>query len=83
MQRRQPVAACNIQTDASGDVRSGAKTTELLGSIAVPIFDAEAAVGALGIANRYDRTFTNAETALLIDLEHGLGKRRECQHFAN
>ena len=37
-QRREPVDACNIQTDTSGDVRPGARATALSGAIVVPIF---------------------------------------------
>jgi len=37
VERRQPVNACNIQTDGSGDVRPGARATGLQGSIVVPI----------------------------------------------
>lgn len=67
VQRGQPVDACNIQTDASGDVKPGARATGMEGAIVVPIFDGGTAVGALGIANRASRTFSAAETALLID----------------
>ena len=65
VERNQPVNACNIQTDTSGDVRSGARATGLQGAIVVPINRGDAAVGALGIANRQERTFTEAEIALL------------------
>lgn len=67
VERAQPVDACNIQTDTSGDVRPGAKATGLAGSIVVPIFDGEKVVGALGIANRSERTFTDAEIGQLLD----------------
>jgi L-methionine (R)-S-oxide reductase len=66
VERREPVSACNIQTDASGDVRPGAKATGLQGSIVVPILRDDVAVGALGIASRQERTFTDAEAALLL-----------------
>jgi L-methionine (R)-S-oxide reductase len=66
VQRRQPVNACNIQTDTSGDVRPGAKATNLQGSIVVPIMRGDAAIGALGIANHRERTFTDEEAALLL-----------------
>jgi signal transduction protein with GAF and PtsI domain len=36
------------------------------GAIVVPVLKGEEAVGALGIANRSERTFTEAETAELI-----------------
>lgn len=67
VERAAPVNACNIQTDTSGDVRPGAKATGLAGSIVVPIFDGEVVVGALGVANRSERTFADAEIARLID----------------
>jgi signal transduction protein with GAF and PtsI domain len=66
VERREPVNACNIQTDASGDVRPGARATGLAGAIVVPIFLGEDVVGALGVANRGERTFTEAEIADLI-----------------
>ncbi|HWK39061.1 MAG TPA: GAF domain-containing protein [Hyphomicrobium sp.] len=67
VERAQPVDACNIQTDTSGDVRPGAKATGLAGSIVVPIFDGETVVGALGVANRSERVFAANEIALLMD----------------
>ena len=66
VERRRPVDACNIQTDASGDVRPGAKATGLEGAIVVPIFSGEDVTGALGIANRRERTFTAEEQGELI-----------------
>lgn len=67
VERAKPVDACNIQTDTSGDVRPGAKATGLAGSIVVPIFDGDRVVGALGIANRAARTFTEDEIARLLE----------------
>ena len=66
VERRTPVTACNIQTDTSGDVRPGARQTGLEGAIVVPILDGEHAAGALGIANRHPRTFTDEEQLELI-----------------
>jgi len=66
VERRSPVDACNIQSDASGDVRPGARATGLAGAIVVPIFDGNAVVGALGVANRTERTFTEEEVEGLI-----------------
>ena len=68
VERKQPVDACNIQTDDSGDVRPGARATGLQGSIVVPMFRGDEAVGALGVANRQERTFTGAETGLLVEI---------------
>lgn len=66
-QRREAVTVCNLQTDSSGDVRPGAKTTGMEGAIVVPILNGETVVGTLGIANRNERTFSKEETDLLIE----------------
>ncbi|MEO7189846.1 MAG: GAF domain-containing protein [Vicinamibacterales bacterium] len=70
--RRQAVDACNIQTDASGDVRPGARATGLQGSIVVPLMRSGEAVGALGVANRSERTFTGEEQQLLLAIGRAL-----------
>src|SRR5918995_350688 len=72
VERRSPVDACNIQSDASGDVRPGARATGLAGAIVVPIFDGDAVVGALGVANRTERTFTEEEVEGLIRAGRGV-----------
>lgn len=66
VERRAPVTACNLQTDASGDVRPGARATGLRGSIVVPMLAGEEPVGALGIGNQAERDFTPEETELLL-----------------
>lgn len=66
VQRRRPVDACNIQTDDTGDVRPGARATGLQGSVVVPMLRGEEAVGALGVGNRHERTFTSEEQDLLL-----------------
>ena len=73
VERKQPIDACNIQTDTSGDVRPGALATGLQGSIVVPILRGDEAVGALGIANRSERTFSDAETTLLLRIGRSMG----------
>ena len=71
VERATPVTACNIQTDVSGDVRPGAKLTGLEGAIVVPMLEQGRAKGALGIANRAERTFTDDEQQLLLAIgEH-------------
>jgi len=67
VERAQPVSVCNLQTDSSGDAKPGARATGMEGAIVVPIFSGEKAAGALGIANRAARTFSEEETALLIE----------------
>ncbi len=76
VERREPVNACNIQTDTSGDVRPGARATGLAGAIVVPIFHGDDVVGALGVANRGERTFTDAEIAGLLAEGRELAARR-------
>lgn len=66
VERRRPVDACNIQTDASGDVRPGAKATGLEGAIVVPIFRDNEVAGALGVANRRERVFSAEEQDALV-----------------
>lgn len=66
VERRAPVTACNLQTDKSGDVRPGARATGLAGSLVVPMLREAEPVGALGIANRSERTFSEAEVTLLL-----------------
>ncbi len=75
VQRRQPVDACNIQTDDSGDVRPGARATQLAGAIVVPIFRGQEVVGALGIANRAERTFSQAEIDALLEAARTVAAR--------
>jgi signal transduction protein with GAF and PtsI domain len=65
-ERREPVTSCNIQTDASGDVRPDARATAMAGAIVVPIFRGKEVVGTLGIANRAERSFSDAERAKLM-----------------
>jgi len=77
VERNAPVEACNIQTDASGDVRPGARATGLQGSIVVPIVRDGHAVGALGVANQRERTFTVGETDLLMRIGARLGEREK------
>ena len=72
LQRAEPITACNIQTDASGDVRPGAKATGMEGAIVVPMFHGEKVVGTLGIANRVERTFSEEEQARLISRARAL-----------
>ena len=69
LERAEPITACNIQTDSSGDVRPGAKATGMEGAIVVPMFAGSKVVGTLGIANRTERTFSDEEQARL--LAHG------------
>ena len=49
--RKQPVQTCDLQNDASGDVRPGAKAVNAQAAIAVPLLDTKGEVQAvIGIA---------------------------------
>jgi GAF domain-containing protein len=65
--RREPVDACNLQTDTSGDVRPGARATGMEGAIVVPMLRDGEVVGTLGIANRRPRLFDAGERELLLE----------------
>ena len=67
VERGEPVDTCNLQTDSTGNVKPGARATGMEGAIVVPIFAGDKPVGALGIANRATRTFSQEETALLME----------------
>jgi len=74
-ERNAPVTACNIQTDTTGDVRPGAKATGMEGAIVVPMRRDGRVVGTLGVANRAERTFSEAEEASLIDAAAAMARR--------
>jgi GAF domain-containing protein len=74
VERAAPVTACNLQTDASGDVRPGARATGLAGSIVVPILLDGAVRGALGVANVRERSFSPEETELLLAIGRGIAR---------
>lgn len=76
VERKEPVTVCNLQTDATGDARPGAKATGMEGALVVPILSGQDAVGALGIANRVERIFSSQETAELIQLGRAIAKRQ-------
>jgi L-methionine (R)-S-oxide reductase len=67
-ERKAPVQVCNLQTDASGVVRPGAKVTKMEGSLAAPMLVRGELFGVLGIAKPVPYEFTAAETQLLMDV---------------
>lgn len=62
----KPVSLCNLQTDASGVARPGAKATGLGGSLCVPVRADAAVVGTLGVGWVGERAITDADTAALL-----------------
>jgi L-methionine (R)-S-oxide reductase len=71
-QSGQPVSICNLQTDASGVARPGAKATGAQGALCVPIFQGDRVIGTLGVGVRGERTFDQAETEALLAVGRGL-----------
>ena len=66
-ERNEPVSSCNIQTDATGDVRPGARQTGVNGAIVVPIRDDQGRVrGTLGIGVHREYEYADAEVARLL-----------------
>jgi L-methionine (R)-S-oxide reductase len=56
-------------------MRPGARATGMEGAIVVPVFDGARVVGALGIANRGERTFSEDEKNALIAAGRALAAR--------
>ena len=75
-ERKEPVNVCNIQTDTSGSVKPGARGAGMEGAMVVPVMKGQDAAGALGIANRTERTFTPEEVALLMEIGRAIGNTR-------
>lgn len=73
-QRDEPITWCNLNNDGSGVVQSGARSLGLAGSIVVPVRSGAALVGTLGIANKEERTFSDAEIAMLLDCASSLAR---------
>lgn len=72
VERREPINLCNLQSDDSGDVRPRARETGAQGSICVPMMAGDKAVGALGVATRQERDFTDSEVGLLLQVGRAL-----------
>jgi L-methionine (R)-S-oxide reductase len=66
-ERQEPITVCNLQTDASGQARPGAKLTGVEGAINVPVFKGEAFAGTLGIGKPTAHDYTDDERALLAE----------------
>jgi hypothetical protein len=65
-ERGEPVHTCNLKTDATGDVRPGAKAVDANAAVAIPIHDAAGDVrGVVGIAYMGERDITEQELEAL------------------
>ncbi|HVR75939.1 MAG TPA: GAF domain-containing protein [Planctomycetota bacterium] len=74
-ERRAPVQVCNLQTDASGVARPGARATGAQGSIAVPVLVRGELRGAFGVGKRSAHDFSEAEAAEILRVASLLGER--------
>lgn len=72
--RREPVQVCNLQSDATGVAKPGAKGTQMEGSIAVPMIVEENLRGAMGIAKPEPYEFSKDEIHLLLQISSLIGK---------
>jgi L-methionine (R)-S-oxide reductase len=67
-ERDAPVQTCNLQSDASGDVRPGARAVSAQAAVALPVHDAHGALRAVvGIAFAGEREIPPSELARLSD----------------
>ena len=75
--RGEPVTICNLQTDASGTARPGARQSDVSGALCVPLWRADAIVGTLGIGTRRQYDYSREETRALTELGRIFGERLE------
>lgn len=76
-ERRGPVTVCNLQSDASGDVRPGARATGMEGAITVPCFGGAHGgeiMGVLGVATFAPREYSPVETVSLLECGRAVGE---------
>ena len=74
-ERREPVQVCNLQSDASGVVRPGAKMTRMEGSLAAPMLEGGRLAGVLGVAKPVEYEFSAEESALLMAVGTRIAQR--------
>lgn len=74
-ERQAPVELCNLQTDTSGVAKEGAKTTQVQGSLAVPVMDGDRLCGTLGIGKLVPYDFTEEEKERLLAVGRGIAGR--------
>ena len=72
--QNKPVTICNLQTDASGVAKPGAKQTGVGGALCVPLRDGEKTVGTLGIGTIRPHEYTPDETRELEEIGRLIGR---------
>ena len=71
-QKNRPVTICNLQTDASGVAKPGAKQTGVGGAVCVPIRNGDQIAGTFGIGTRHEREYSAAEINALQDIANSM-----------
>ena len=72
--QNRPVTICNLQTDASGVAKPGAKQTGVGGALCVPVRRAGVIVGTFGVGTQREHEYTAAEINDLQAIADALGK---------
>ncbi|MBV9125562.1 MAG: GAF domain-containing protein, partial [Planctomycetes bacterium] len=73
-EQRQPVQICNLQHHDGSLAQPAARQTGMEGSIAVPMLTAGRLHGVLGVAKPIPYTYSEPETALLLEVAAVMGK---------
>jgi L-methionine (R)-S-oxide reductase len=68
VQKNQPVTICNLQTDASGVAKPGAKQTGVGGALCVPIKRGDKIIGTFGIGTQREHEYSAAEINSLLEI---------------
>jgi L-methionine (R)-S-oxide reductase len=76
VERAESITVCNLQTDASGVAKPGAKLTGVEGAISVPIFvpGGTEIAGTFGIGKPGEHTYTEDEQRVLDQCAHLFGE---------
>ncbi len=76
----RPVTICNLQTDASGVAKPGAKQTGVGGALCVPIRRGGKLLGTFGIGTLREYEYSAAEINSLQDIADLVGKHEAFKH---
>jgi L-methionine (R)-S-oxide reductase len=71
--RGGPVTICNLQTDASGVAKPGARQTGVGGALCVPLRNGQTMVGTIGVGTARPHEYTPEETAALEEIGRYIG----------
>jgi hypothetical protein len=73
LERDEPISTCNIKTDATGQVRPGARMVDARAGVALPVHDASGKVRAVvGVAFTDEEALSESELADLARAAHTL-----------